>query len=159
MVGGAEQGITVPPGRPAGTPGRQLVVDGYPRGALYPLGTDRAGVLVSSASGVVTPDVCAIDWPVSASTPLAPGSGVVAALVGMDVESVLSRLVVLDAVTGSEQHRVDDVTRVAAARTTPSGGAVVLVETRRAGLLGLVNQIDARLVIISPKGEVTEAVV
>ncbi|MFC7877016.1 hypothetical protein [Isoptericola sp. NPDC057391] len=158
-LGGVTYELLAPVGRPAGTPQRQLRVDGEPRGAVYPLGVHRAGVLTSSASGLVVPDVCDVGRPRSAATPLAPGSGVIAALVGADVEDPSSRLVLLDAGTGAERHRVERVVEVAVARTTPSGGAVIVVETRQPGLLGLMARTDARLVLISPDGAVTETVV
>lgn len=158
-VGGVAYEVLAPPGRPEGTPRRQLRVDGEPRGAVYPLGVHRAGVLTSSASGVVVPGVCDIEWPRSATVPLAPGSGVIAALVGADVEDTLSHLVLLDARTGAELHRVEGVTEVAVARTTPSGGALILVEARKPAPLGLLNHTDARLVLVSPDGEVTDVTV
>jgi len=155
-VGGVERVLSVPAGKPAGTPRRQLLVDGVPRGMVYPLGSRPAGVLTSTASGTVARDVCDIEWPGSADAVLAPDSGVVAAVVGMDVESRLSRIVLLDADTGVERHRVDDVREVTAARTTPSGGAVLLVEIESSRLFGLTSGAGARLVLVSPVGEVTE---
>lgn len=156
--GGVTYEMSAPPGKPAGTPRRQLLVDGVPRGAVYPVGVQRAGLLTGSAAGVVAPDVCAVPWPRSGAAALAPDSGVVAALVGMDVESTLSRLVLLDPGTGAELHRVDGVTRVATARTTPSGGAVIVVEARKPFPLGVLNHTDARLVLVSPDGVVTDRV-
>jgi len=113
------------------------------------------GVVREGAEGVVVPDVCDRDPMRAVSDELAPGSGVVATMTpGRDAYG-RSELV-LTAADGAALHRVDDVSDVAAARTTPSGGAVLLLRTQRSVLFGLTTRYDSVLLLVSPGGEVRE---
>ncbi|GGM38161.1 hypothetical protein ACFQBY_00310 [Promicromonospora citrea] len=113
------------------------------------------GVVREGAAGVVVPDVCDRDPARAVDDELAPGSGVVATMTPERGAYGRSELVLTTA-DGAALHRVDDVSDVAAARTTPSGGAVLLVRTQLSALFGLTTRYDAVLVLVSPGGEVTE---
>ncbi|MCP2267243.1 hypothetical protein ACFQHV_07255 [Promicromonospora thailandica] len=117
-----------------------------------PADVSDPAVLVDDATGVVVPDVCALEWPRSADGELAPATGLVATVTPADTG--LSHLVLRDGDT--EVYRLDQVDHVAVARTTPSGGAVIVVQVREPALFGLTSRALGVLVLVSPEGVVTQ---